>query len=55
MVGIFPVGGWGVAGPWGEPAFTCVEKGEDAAIEDDVVERVVWRTIEAGKRQSRCS
>lgn len=49
-----PVSGCGVAGPCGEPAFTCVEKGEDAEM-DDVVERVEDRTIEAGSRQSRCS
>jgi len=43
----------GVAGPCGEPALTCVEKGEEAAMEE-VVERVLVRTFEAGRRQSRC-
>ena len=58
MVGIVPapfvLGGCGVAGPCGEPAFTCVEKGEEAVTEE-VVERVEVRTAEAGRRQSRCS
>ena len=43
----------GVAGPCGEPALTCVEKGEEAAMEE-VTERVLVRTFEAGRRQSRC-
>lgn len=52
---VFPVSGWGVAGPCGEPAFTCVEKGEDAAIDEEVVDKDEVRTTEAGRRQSRCS
>ena len=59
MVGMqvpaFPASGWGVAGPCGDPAFTCVEKGEEAAMDEEVVDKVEVRTTEAGRRQSRCS
>jgi hypothetical protein len=36
---LFAAGGCGVEGSCGEPAFTCVEKGEDTDT-DEVVERV---------------
>lgn len=42
---------WGVGGPAGEPAFTAVEKGLDAGMED-VAESDEVNSLEAGSRQS---
>jgi hypothetical protein len=50
----FAVGGCGVEGSCGEPAFTCVEKGEEIETVE-VVERVEVWTFDAGRRQSRGS
>jgi len=47
-------GGCGVEGSCGEPALTCVEKGEETETEEVVERAEVW-TFEAGRRQSRGS
>ena len=44
--------GWGVSGPAGEPAFTAVENGLEAGM-DDVPESDEPRILEAGSKQSR--
>ena len=41
-------------GSCGEPALTCVEKGEETETEEVVESAEVW-TFEAGRRQSRGS
>ena len=45
----------GVCGPAGLPVLTCVEKGEDACTEEELVERELEWTFEAGRRTSRAS
>jgi hypothetical protein len=40
-----------VSGPFGDPAFTCVEYGDDAGMEDATDRVEVW-TLEAGRRTS---
>ena len=44
----------GVGGAAGEPAWTAVEKGEEAAMED-VVDNVLFLILDVGRRQSRGS
>ena len=44
--------GWGVGGPAGDPAFTWVEKGEDAGMDEDVTESELVCTLLAGRRTS---
>lgn len=44
--------GWGVGGPAGEPAFTAVENGLEAGM-DDVAESDDPCILEAGSKQSR--
>ena len=46
--------GWGVGGPGGEPAFTAVENGLEAGIED-VADSDEACSLDAGSRQSRDS